>query len=91
MSVSKEKGSSSSMVMVFFTPVSSQRWMRVRRSANSAIFCRQPPQGGQSGIFSAITAISTIFFAPPMTMAPMAVHSAHQPWGKAMFSILAPL
>ena len=64
--------------------------MRVDGEANSAIFCRQPPQGGQSGSFSAITAISTIFFAPPMIIAPIAVGSAHQPCGNEMFSMLAP-
>ena len=49
--------------------------------ANSAMRWRQPPQGVTPGIFSAITAISTILVWPLLIMLEMADVSAHHPSG----------
>ena len=49
--------------------------------ANSASFCRQPPQGGTGRGLAAMTAISAIRVSPEATMAAMAPASAQVPSG----------
>ena len=77
----KSPGSRSATVIVLRIPSVVQRVTCTSGPANSAIFWRQPPQGGTGDGLSAITSISAICVSPAATIAAIAPASAQVPSG----------
>ena len=74
-------GRSSSTVSVRVSPDIVAIVTGTSRAANSAIFCRHPPQGGTGLGLPAMTASAAICVSPAATMAAMAPASAQVPSG----------
>ena len=72
-------------------PARLHMWTTAEGGANSAMTCRQAPQGGRISSVSPMTRISRISRSPAATMAKMALRSAQQVSPNEEFSTLQPL